>query len=136
MEPEHPDGSASTSDETEGSWSCPTCGERNEKQFDECWKCAKPAAEDARPVATTKPPATDEPPKRFQFHLSTAVICQLVAGVLLGLNIANNGWPWRIEYSGYLQPREITLDFLVCLWLVLAVASVLEWRISRRERRE
>jgi len=58
------------------SWTCPTCGERIDGQFAECWKCAAAEAE------AQKPAAEEEPPRS---NLTRSIVIAVVALALAGL---------------------------------------------------
>src|SRR5436190_7171665 len=99
------------------------------------------------------------PRKRFQIHLSTAIVLMLVAGGILWANLRARdalyisgvwhiyGWPLDAAATADLDPAfrnmgvgsgfsyaRVALDFCIALVILLAIWLLSEWLIHRSER--
>ncbi|MGD0089900.1 MAG: hypothetical protein ABSE73_08260 [Planctomycetota bacterium] len=102
---------------------------------------------------------SDAPKKRpwFRFHLSTAVLLMLVAGILLGLNfhVVTDGvlyivfgWPFQVYWpdlsnrsssegpSPTMELGVLMCDVAVCFAILYFLWRISEWHIRRKERRQ
>ena len=83
---------------------------------------------------------SDKPRRRFQIHLSTALILVVLCGVLIPINIAAPKWLDE-QFNLAEAPFEICIFFIAlvpCLSIAILGLSVasLEYRIRRREARK
>lgn len=64
--------------------SCGSCGERSEGPFDACWNCGRPLGETAIPaVVSHPPPSTGTAPSQGRDVLSTAILAETLAVLLI-----------------------------------------------------
>ena len=87
------------------------------------------------------------PRKRFQIHLSTAIVMMFVAGALIWANMKNEfsvahyGWPVPAIYSaGFngitINYRYIAIDIVIAFNILYITRHFCEWVIRRRSARK